>query len=103
MRSSNASDSGSDDDSVPPLHHDDDSSDESSTSSDSEDEFSINDDSSAFDISCEGEEVWSTINSVNVLPAIAVTSNEIFELTDDDHRDVSNNCCVSHPVVRGTR
>ena len=48
--------------------------------------------------------MWSTINSVNVLPAIAVTSNEIFELTDDDHRDISNACNVEasdEPIVHG--
>ena len=52
--------------------------------SDGDDEFSMKDDASVFEISCEGEEAWSTINSVNVLPATEVTSNKIFELSDCD-------------------
>ena len=74
-----ASDSGSDDDSVPSLSsQNDESSDDSDddSSSEGDDEFSVQDDASAFEISCEGKEVWSTINSVNVLPATEVTSNE---------------------------
>ena len=47
---------------------------------DSNEDVSMQDDASTFEISCSGEEVWSTINSVNVLPATNVTSNEIFEL-----------------------
>ena len=107
-------DSGSDDNSVPPLlcrrpdESDDDSSDSSdddvSTESDSDDEFSFQDDASAFEISCEGEEVWSTINSVNVLPATEVTSNEIFELYDSDcctATDVNHVDTDKEPIVRG--
>ena len=60
----------------------------------SDDEFSSPDDASAFEFSCEDEEAWSTINAVNVLPATEVTSNEIFELTDHDHRDFANVCNV---------
>ena len=72
--------------------------------SDGDDEFSMKDDASVFEISCEGEEAWSTINSVNVLPATEVTSNEIFELTEDA-RHTDNNACnvdaVDEPTVRG--
>ena len=58
----------------------------------SDDEFSSPDDASAFEFSCEDEEAWSTINAVNVLPATEVTSNEIFELTDQ-----LVGCCSNEP------
>ena len=76
----------------------------SSTESDGDDEFSAQDDASAFEISCEGEEVWSTINSVNVLPATEVTSNEILELSDCDRytdTDVYNVDTANEHIVRG--
>ena len=44
--------------------------------------------------------VWSTINSVNVLPAMEVTSNKIFELSEYDHcadNDVCNVDAVKEP------
>ena len=65
---------------------------------------SLQDDASAFEISCEGEEVWSTINSMNVLPATEVTSNEIFELYDSDcctATDVNHVDTDKEPIVRG--
>ena len=70
--------------------------DDSSDDEDDDDDFHMQDDESAFEISCEGQEVWSTINSMNL--GVRTTDRMSASMATQKKFNIPARTIISYPI-----